>query len=510
MQSPTVAVFLIYIMSMILIGALLYQKNKSMADYFLAGRSLNGYVAALSAEASDMSGWLLLGLPGAAYAGGINAMWIAIGLAIGTYLNWQFVAQRLRRYTELVNAITLSDYFEYRFHDKSRSLRIISAILTLTFFLFYTSSGLVAGGKLFETTFGFDYNMALYVGAAVIITYTFLGGFLAVSWTDFVQGTLMFFALLLVPVILITDMGGLNQLWQNLASFNPDLLDAMKTVNYNFADGVMWISDSTSITLLAIISLAAWGLGYFGQPHILVRFMGINSPREVPKAQFIGVTWVVITLISAVFVGIVGITTLDPLADPETVFINLVDMLFNPWIAGLFLAAILAAIMSTIDSQLLVSSSALAEDFYRQLIRPKASDKELMWVSRGSVILIALIALILAKSGGSVLSLVAYAWAGLGATFGPTVILSLFWKRMTKNGALAGMLTGGLTVIIWKNFLSHTGLYEIVPAFILSVIAIVVVSLLDKKPSEEIEKEFETCANGSADRLTAGRSITTT
>jgi len=493
-QSPTVAVFLIYILGMIMIGAFLYQRNKSMADYFLAGRSLNGYVAALSAESSDMSGWLLLGLPGAAYAAGINAMWIGVGLAVGTCLNWQFVAQRLRVYTEKVNAITLSDYFEHRFHDRSHSLRMISAILTLTFFLFYTSSGMVAGGKLFETTFGFDYNMALYVGAAVIITYTFLGGFLAVSWTDFVQGTLMFFALILVPVIIIADMGGLNQLWQNLGSVNPDLLDAMKTVNYNLAEGVTWISGPASITLLGIISLAAWGLGYFGQPHILVRFMGINSPREVPKAQFIGVTWVVITLISAVFVGLVGIPTLEPLSDPETVFINLVEMLFNPWVAGLFLAAILAAIMSTIDSQLLVSSSALAEDFYKSLLRPKASDKELMWISRGSVIIIALLALILAQSGGSVLSLVAYAWAGLGATFGPTVILSLFWKRMTKNGALAGMLAGGLTVIIWKNFLSHTGLYEIVPAFVLSVTAIIIVSLVDKKPGEEIEEEFDSCA----------------
>ncbi|MBO8127998.1 MAG: sodium/proline symporter PutP [Peptococcaceae bacterium] len=491
MQSTSAAVFLVYILGMILIGALLYQRNKSMDDYFLGGRSLNGYVAALSAEASDMSGWLLLGLPGAAYAGGINAMWIGVGLAIGTYLNWQFVSQRLRRYTETVNAITLSDYFEYRFHDKTRSLRIISAILSLTFFLFYTSSGLVAGGKLFETTFGFDYSTALYVGAAVIITYTFLGGFLAVSWTDFVQGTLMFFALILVPVLIISDVGGLGQFWQRLAGVNPDLLDAMKTVNYDLAEGIKWISGS-SITLLGIISLAAWGLGYFGQPHILVRFMGIKSHRELPKAQFIGVTWVVITLISAVFVGIAGIIAVEqPLADPETVFITLVEMLFNPWVAGLFLVAILAAIMSTIDSQLLVSSSALAEDFYRSLIRPQASDKELMWISRGSVILIAVIALILAQSGGSVLSLVAYAWAGLGATFGPTIILSLFWKRMTRNGALAGMLVGGLTVIIWKNFLSYTGLYEIVPAFILSVIAIIIFSLLDKQPSEAVKREFD-------------------
>lgn len=492
-NSATVAVFLIYIMGMILIGAILYQRNKSMQDYFLGGRSLNSYVTALSAEASDMSGWLLLGLPGAAYIGGINAMWIGVGLAVGTYINWQFVSQRLRVYTGQLNAITLSDYFERRFHDKSRSLRAIAAILTLTFFLFYTSSGLVAGGKLFEATFGFDYNMALYVGAAIIITYTFLGGFLAVSWTDFVQGTLMFFALVLVPVLVISELGGLNGLWQALGTTNPDLLDATKTVNYSLADGVMWISDPSRVTTLSIISLAAWGLGYFGQPHILVRFMGIRSHGDLPKAQFIGVTWVVITLIAAVFVGMVGIPALAPLADPETVFISLVSILFNPWIAGLFLAAILAAIMSTIDSQLLVSSSALAEDFYRSLLRPGASGKELLWVSRLSVIVIALVALILAKSGGSVLALVAYAWAGLGATFGPTVLFSLYWKRMTKNGALAGMVVGGLTVILWANLMSHTGVYEIIPAFLLSALAIVVVSLLDKKPDSVMEDEFDAC-----------------
>jgi sodium/proline symporter len=492
MNIQTVATFIVYIGGMILIGAMLYKKNKSMEDYFLAGRSLNSFVVALSAEASDMSGWLLLGLPGAAYAGGFNAMWIAIGLAVGTYLNWQFVARRLRDYTEKVNSITLSDYFENRFHDKSHLLRIISALLTLTFFLFYTSSGMVAGAKLFENTFGLSYNLALYIGGIVIILYTFLGGFLAVSWTDFFQGLLMFVALLLVPTFLIKSLGGFSGLWQELGSINPNLLDSLKLVNYDLQQGVTWVTDTSSVTILSIISLAAWGLGYFGQPHILVRFMGIRSSKQVPKAQLIGVVWVVLTLLAAVFVGVLGIAYLDtPLEDPETVFMTLVEVLFNPWIAGFLLAAILAAIMSTIDSQLLVSSSALAEDFYKSIFRPNASNKELMFVSRGAVILIAIFAMILAKSGGSVLNLVAYAWAGFGATFGPTIILSLFWKRMTRNGALAGMIVGGLTVILWKNYLSFTGLYEIVPGFIFSWIVIMVVSYLDKKPSQDIVDEFD-------------------
>lgn len=493
MNTPVLAAFIIYICAMLIIGALLYRRNKSLDDYFLAGRSLNGYVAALSAEASDMSGWLLLGLPGAAYAAGYSAMWIAVGLAVGTYLNWQFVARRLRKYTEMLNAITLSDYFEYRFHDNSHILRIIAAALTLVFFLFYTSSGLVAGGKLFENTFGLNYNLALYIGSLIIILYTFLGGFLAVSWTDFIQGILMFLALLIVPITLMTQkLGGISGMWQAMGSVNPDLLDATKVVNYDYAKEIFWQTDASSITFLSVVSLAAWGLGYFGQPHILVRFMGIRSDKEVPKAQLIAVVWVVLSLLGALFVGFVGIGAIsNKLVDPETVFMTLVEQVFNPWVSGFLLAAILAAIMSTVDSQLLVSSSALAEDFYKSLIRPKASDAEMMWISRGAVIVIAVIALILAKSGGSILDLVAYAWAGFGATFGPAVILSLFWKRMTRNGALAGMLVGGLTVIIWKNYLSFTGLYEIVPAFILSWIVIMVVSLLEDEPSQEIQQEFE-------------------
>ncbi|WP_084818737.1 sodium/proline symporter PutP [Tepidibacillus sp. HK-1] len=510
MAIETVVSFVFYILLMIAIGIWSYRKTNTIDDYVLGGRSLNGWVTALSAQASDMSGWLLLGLPGAAYASGLSAMWIGIGLAIGTYLNWQFVAKRLRRYTEVVNSITISDYFENRFKDRTHLLRIISAFLILTFFLFYTASGLVAGGKLFEGTFGMDYKIALFVGAFVIISYTFLGGYLAVSWTDFVQGSLMFLALLFVPIVTITQIGGIGELWNHLGALNPDLLDSTKTVSYDAAKEIFWVTTNTNFDFIAVLSLMAWGLGYFGQPHILVRFMGIRSANEIKKSRLIAVTWVVLALWGALFVGFIGIAYHQAgitgfengLADQEQVFIQMVQILFNPWVAGILLAAILAAIMSTIDSQLLVSSSALAEDFYKALFRKNASQKELIWVSRGAVILISIIAIYLAMSGGKVLDLVAYAWAGFGAAFGPAIIFSLFWNRTTRNGVLFGMIVGGLTVIVWKNYTSF-GLnslfpnfnfarwYEIIPGFILSALTIFIVSLIDNKPSQEILNEFE-------------------
>lgn len=510
MNTATVFSFVFYILLMIGIGIWSYRRTKTIDDYVLGGRSLNGWVTAMSAQASDMSGWLLLGLPGYAYVAGLSSMWIAIGLAIGTYLNWQFVAKRLRRYTEIVKSITISDYFENRFKDRSHSLRIISALLILIFFLFYTASGLVAGGKLFEGTFGMNYDVALYIGALVIIAYTFLGGFLAVSWTDFIQGSLMFLALVFVSIFSIGSLGGFGDLWSHIGALNPDLLDGTKTVSYQFAEEVKWVTSSVNFDLVAVLSLMAWGLGYFGQPHILVRFMGIRSAKDIKKSRLIATIWVVLILWAALFVGYIGLAFHEAgtagfenaLEDPEQVFIQMVQVLFNPWIAGILLAAILAAIMSTIDSQLLVSSSALAKDFYKTFFRKDASQTELVWVSRGSVILISIIALILAKSGGSVLSLVAYAWGGFGAAFGPAIILSLFWKRITRNGALWGMIVGGLTVIIWKNY-STFGLdaifpnfdfgawYEIIPGFILSAITIIVVSLIGKEPEQEITDEFE-------------------
>jgi len=495
-MDPVLVTFTIYILGMLAVGYYYYRKNDSIEDYFLGGRTLNPYVTALSAQASDMSGWLLMGFPGALYAGGFNAMWIGIGLAIGTYLNWQFTAKRLRRYTEVVDAITVADFFEYRFKDKSRSLRVVSAVVILVFFTIYVSSGLIAGGLLFESVLNINYQLAVFLSVIIIGLYTFLGGFKAVSWTDFIQGSLMFVALIAVPLAVINMVGGFGEVWNQVAEVNPDLLQAGKLVEYNLAEKVMWTSGprvGDGLTFVGLISLLGWGLGYFGMPHILVRFMGIKSAKQLPVAQFVGVSWVVISLIGAVLVGIMGIIVLpNPLANTEMVFLSMLQELFNPWIAGIFLAAVLAAIMSTIDSQLLVSSSALAEDFYKSLIRPEASQKELLWVSRAAVALVTIIGVFFALSGGTILDIVSYAWAGLGASFGPAILFSLFWRKTSRNGVLTGIISGGIVVVLWKNFFAYTGLYEIIPAFFISALLIYLVSQFGDGPTEEVEKEFET------------------
>ncbi|HKL12294.1 MAG TPA: sodium/proline symporter PutP [Halanaerobiales bacterium] len=491
-MDPVLVTFSIYILGMLLIGYYYYRQNENISDYFLGGRTLNPFVTALSAQASDMSGWLLMGFPGAIYAGGFNGMWIGIGLAIGTYLNWQFTAQRLRRYTEIVDSITIADFFENRFKDKSRALRIVTALAILIFFTIYVSSGLVAGGLLFENILGINYQLAVVLAVIIIGLYTFLGGFLAVSWTDFVQGSLMVLALLIVPIALISIRGGLSEVWGQIASINPDLLNAGKIVSYDFAAEAKWVTTSDNMSFISLISLLGWGLGYFGMPHILVRFMGIKSAKQIPVSQFVGVTWVVVSLIGAVFVGILGIIAApEALENTETVFLVLLQKLFNPWVAGVFLAAVLAAIMSTIDSQLLVSSSALAEDFYKALFRPSASQKELLWVSRLAVLFITVIALFFALSGGTILDIVAYAWAGLGASFGPAILFSLFWKKTSRNGVLGGIITGGVVVIIWKNFFAYTGLYEIIPGFFLSALVIYLISYFGEDPIPEVVDEFE-------------------
>lgn len=476
----------------------MYRRTTDLSDFVLGGRSLGPAVAALSAGASDMSGWLLLGLPGAIYVSGISEAWIAVGLSIGAYLNWQFVAKRLRVYTEVSNnAITIPDFLENRFKDSSRLLRVISALVILLFFTFYTSSGMVAGAKLFEASFGLSYQAALWIGVIVVVSYTFLGGFLAVVWTDFVQGTLMLLALIVVPIVAISQIGGWNEAVQAVGTINPGHLNMIKGVG-----------------LIAIISSIAWGLGYFGQPHIIVRFMALKSPKDVPTARFIGTTWMILGLYGAIFTGFAGLAYVantdasvftaagfeivnndgfQMLADPETIFIVFSQIVFHPIVAGILLAAILSAIMSTIDSQLLVSSSAVAEDFYKAIFRREATDTELVWVGRFATVVIALIAAVIAiNPEATVLELVSYAWAGFGAAFGPIIILSLFWKRITRNGALAGIVVGAVTVIIWGDFLSGGifDLYEIVPGFLLNLIVAVVVSLMGK-PSEEMEKEFD-------------------
>ncbi|AQZ95904.1 sodium/proline symporter PutP [Halopseudomonas phragmitis] len=476
------ATFVVYIGVMLALGYIAYKRTTNLSDYILGGRSLGPGTAALSAGASDMSGWLLLGLPGYALAAGYEASWIAIGLLAGTWLNWLIVARRLRVYSHAVNdSLTLPAYFEFRFEDNTRLLRVIAAVFILLFFLFYTSSGLVAAGKLFESTFGFGYEIAVIVGTLAIISYTFFGGFLAVSWTDVIQGLLMAAALVIVPIMALNTMGGWEVAHAAMEAKNPNLLTFFTDV------------DGNALGFVAIISLLGWGLGYFGQPHVLARFKAVQSDAALPTARRIAVLWTAVCLLAALFIGWIGIGYFGDagLGDAETVFLALVQALMHPLVAGILLAAVLAAIMSTADSQLLVSSSALAEDFYKALFRRDATQTELVWVGRFAVVGIALLALIFAFNPEStVLGLVSYAWAGFGAAFGPAIILSLFWKRMNRNGALAGIIVGGLTVVIYKQ-IDTIGLYEIIPGFILATIAIVVVTLLTPAPSKTIEATFD-------------------
>lgn len=475
--------FVVYILAMVLIGFIAYRATKNFSDYILGGRSLGSFVTALSAGASDMSGWLLMGLPGAIFIAGISESWIAIGLILGAWMNWLFVAGRLRVHTEHNNnALTLPDFFTHRFEDNSKLLRIFSALVILVFFTIYCASGVVAGARLFESTFGLNYDMALWVGAAATIAYVFVGGFLAVSWTDTVQATMMIFALLITPVFVILSLGDFDAAMATIEQANPANFDMFRGLSF-----------------VAIVSLLAWGLGYFGQPHILVRFMAADSVKSIPAARRIGMIWMVLCLGGAVAVGFFGIAYFannpalaGPVSDnSERVFIELTKILFNPWVAGIVLSAILAAVMSTLSCQLLVCSSALTEDFYKAFLRKGASEKELVWVGRVMVLLIAIVAIVIASNPDSkVLGLVSYAWAGFGAAFGPVVILSLVWKGMTRNGALAGMVVGAATVVLWKNFIG-LGLYEIIPGFILATLAIVVFSKIGSPASPTMVKRFD-------------------
>jgi len=481
-STPLLVTFAAYLLLMVGVGFIAWRRTRTFDDYILGGRSLGSYVTALAAGASDMSGWLMMGLPGALYLGGASEAWIAVGLVLGAWANWKYVAGPLRVYTERTrNALTLPDYFTHRFEDHSRVLRILSALVILVFFAIYCASGIVAGARLFESVFGLPYAQAMFWGAVATIAYTFVGGFLAVSWTDTIQATLMIFALLLVPVFAIVGAGGPAQAVSLVEQVDPARLQ--------------WIGAGG---LVAVVSALAWGLGYFGQPHILARFMAADSLATIPRARRIGMTWMILCLAGAVATGFFGIAwfaahpeAAAPVeANPERVFIVLSELLFNPWIAGVLLSAILAAIMSTLSAQLLVCSSALTEDFYRGFVRPKAGHAELVWVGRAMVLGVALLAIWIARDPDSrVLGLVAYAWAGFGAAFGPVVVLSLFWQRMTRNGAIAGMVAGAATVLLWKH--AGSALYEIVPGFIAATVAIVAVSLLGKAPSPALQAQHE-------------------
>jgi len=474
--NPTFGLtFLVYLVGMLAIGIAAWRRTRDIGDYILGGRRLGPWVTAMSAGASDMSGWLLLGLPGFAYAAGLESLWLAGGLLVGTWLNWRLVAPRLRIATEEAgDALTLPEFFEHRFDDRSRLLRVVCAIFILTFFLFYTVSGLVAGGKLFDTVFGLPYAWAVTAGTVAIVAYTFLGGFLAVSWTDLVQALLMGFALVLLPAAAVVALGGPGATLEAIAARSPQLLDAWHTVS------------GEPLGVIGAISLLAWGLGYFGQPHILARFMAIDGVERMPRARRIAMGWVTLTLTGAVCAGLAGIGLVQPPlqgADSEKVFMALAGLLLNPVLAGVCLAAILAAIMSTADSQLLVSSAALTEDLYRPFVRPGASQRELVWVGRVAVLAIAALAFHLALDPHSrVLDLVAYAWAGFGASFGPTLLLALYWPRMTRNGAVAGIIAGGVTVIVWKQLSGGLfDLYEMVPGCLASALAVWVASHLDSR-----------------------------
>ncbi|HDX1159977.1 TPA: sodium/proline symporter PutP [Pasteurella multocida] len=486
--NATIITFTIYILGMILIGFIAYRYTNNLSDYILGGRRLGSFVTGLSAGASDMSGWLLMGLPGAVYAAGLVEGWIAIGLTIGAYLNWLFVAGRLRVYTEFnQNALTLPEYFQHRFHDQSKILKIVSATIILFFFAIYCASGVVAGARLFENLFEVPYATALWYGALATILYTFIGGFLAVSWTDTIQASLMLFALFLTPIFVLIHLGGFE-------ATHTVIVNAGVAAQRDFTDLF------TGTSFIGLLSLSAWGLGYFGQPHILARFMSAKDAKSLVNAHRISIMWMIICLFGAVGIGFFGqayffanpqvADTVN--ANHEQVFIELAKLLFNPWIAGILLSAILAAVMSTLSCQLLICSSAITEDFYKGMIRPNASQKELVWLGRIMVLVIALLAIYLAQDPNSkVLGLVSYAWAGFGCAFGPVVIFSLFWKRMNMAGAMAGMLTGALVVVFWNDVVPQSGIYEMIPGFILAAVAIVVVSLITPAPSQQTVSNFE-------------------
>lgn len=490
MNDKTVKIIILglYLLGMLGVGFFTMKKNKGFSDYILGGRKLGVWTTALSAQASDMSGWLLLGLPAAVYTSGLVESWVAIGLAIGTYLNWKVIAKRLRLYTECAdNSLTIPDYLQNRFGGNVRYLRVVPALVIIFFFAVYTSSQFAAGAKLFSTILGVDYKTALIVGSIVIISYTLLGGFFAVSTTDVIQGVLMFIALIIVPLYAIFVVCG----WGNI-------VDAAYAKDVNFLNMFKSMNGQT-VSVIAILSGLAWGLGYCGQPHILARFMAIDNPKNIKTSRRIACVWVLITLVASVMVGIIGRCYFKTeLPDAEYIFMHMVDGIFPTVIAGIFLAAILAASMSTADSQLLVTTSSIADDIYKEVFKKDATDRQLLTVSRISLAVVAVIAVAIAwNPDSSVFGLVSYAWAGLGASFGPVVLMSLFWKRMNKQGATAGMVSGAFTVIVWNILRSNLpkvtlfSLYELLPAFIISLIFIVVVSKLTSEPSKEVTDTFD-------------------
>ncbi len=486
---------LLYFAAMLAIGFYAARKNNDLDDYMLAGRNLPPFVAALSAGASDMSGWLLLGLPGAVYAMGLVEAWIAVGLIIGAWLNWKFIAPRLRAYTEVSrNSITIPSFLENRFRDRSHLLRIVAGAIVLVYFTFYVSSGMVAGGKFFESSFGSTYLAGMLLVAGVTLVYTLFGGFLGASLTDVVQGLLMLAALLAVPLVALINIGG----W-------GEMVESIRVADAALGEGTNRMSFFANATWVGVISALAWGLGYFGQPHIIVRFMALRSAKDATIGRRIGISWMVLCAFGAVMTAVVGIAFFQAnpdlaLDDPETVFLVMSQVLFHPFVAGLVLAAVLAAVMSTISSQLIVCSSALVEDLYKLLGR-EATARTQLWLGRSGVIIVAVIAILIALDPeSSVLELVAFAWAGFGASFGPIVILALFWKGFNAWGALSSLVVGAVVVFWWGNMPDDAWggafqMYEIVPGFVLAMIVGTVVAIATRRPDSteavEISAEFD-------------------
>ena len=509
---------IVYMAAVILIGLMYAKKaNKNSEAFFLGGRSLGPWVTAMSAEASDMSGWLLMGLPGVAYWCGVaDAAWVAIGLAVGTYLNWLITSKRLRRYSiKAGNSITLPEFFSKRFKEKKPVILMISALFILVFFTVYAASCLVTCGKLFSTLFGAPYIAMMLVGAIFVLVYTILGGFLAESASDFMQAIVMIIALVVIVALGIVKAGGMDAIIENARNI-PGFLDffGMATPTLNKAgeqivkDGAPLFGNAAPYSILTIASSMAWGLGYFGMPQVLLRFMAIRKENELKASRRIAMVWVVISLAVAVFIGLVG-RELFPVAhltkgSAESIFITLSTNFLPPLIAGFVMAGILAATISSSDSYLLIAASAFAKNIYQGTFKKNANDKQVMWMTRITLLAITAIAILIALDEDSIIfKIVSFAWAGFGATFGPIMIFSLFWKRTTRAGAIAGMISGGVMVFVWNLLISELGgvfaIYELLPAFIFSSIVIVIVSLLTKKPSEEIEKEFEDVRLGTQD-----------
>ncbi len=509
-QTQIIVAMVIYMAAVILIGVMFAKRaNKSSENYFLGGRSLGPWVTAMSAEASDMSGWLLMGLPGVAYWCGIaDAFWTAFGLAVGTYLNWLIVSKRLRRYSiRANNSITLPDFFSNRFHEKKKVIMTLSALFILIFFTVYAASCFVTCGKLFATLFNQPYIPMMILGALFVLLYTVLGGFLAESASDFMQAIVMVVALAVIVVVGVFKAGGIDAIVENARNI-PGFLDffGMATPTLDQAgqqiveNGAPVFGEASDYGLLKICSMLAWGLGYFGMPQVLLRFMAIREEKELKSSRRIAMVWVVISLTVAVFIGIMG-RQLFPTehltsSSAESIFITLSTSFLPPIIAGFVMAGILAATISSSDSYLLIAASAVAKNIYQGIFKKNASDKQVMNASRITLLIIAAVAVLLALDENSVIfQIVSFAWAGFGATFGPLMIFSLFWKRTTRAGAIAGMVSGAAMVFIWKLAISKLGgifgIYELLPAFIISSIAIVVVSLITPKPSKEIEEDFE-------------------